>query len=220
MKKRKSLDSKLAIELAVSLHIFELIRVYLVCLRCNRFEKQFLQWWLQVDNNFFPKQIVNQLIIIFFPRCSCTNVSQFFSCVIHEWLKLYGHNIANNIHSIHFDWMQILLYAFPACCDGSIFYCLNHGTYTPRLNPRFTYRQSIQRVLFTLKSIDLISVGWSKIWILIKIRDLLSALSNRLCLFPWNFAEKLFCEKMTLTCLQLEHWGDACGADWKNSSKD
>lgn len=34
--------------------------------------------------------------------------------------------------------MQICQDDFLACCDGTIFYCLNHGTCTLRLNSRST----------------------------------------------------------------------------------
>lgn len=57
------------------------------------------------------------------------------------------------------------------------------------------YSQSIQS--FVLKSIDSISVGWSKIWIFIKIGDLLSALPNRIWLFSWHSSDDLFVEKKT-----------------------
>lgn len=138
----------------MSLHIFELIRVYLVCLRCNKFEKQFLQWWYEVDNNFFffSKQIADQLIKLFFLDAYV----QILPCCLLVWLLrswnsfteiIQGHSVANNIHTVHFVWMQISQVDFLTCCYSKIS-CLNCGMSTFPLHSRSTCSQSIQSFVY------------------------------------------------------------------------
>lgn len=103
---------------------------------------------------------------------------------------IQGCNITNNMH---FDWMQIFQDDFLACCDSTIFYCLNHGTCTLRLNP--VYHQSIQSfVYFEINRFDECGVEQD---LNHKRRVFLPALQNRLLLFSWCFSDNLLIEKKT-----------------------
>lgn len=98
---------------------------------------------------FFPKQIADQLIKLFFLDAYV----QILHCCLIVWLLrswnsfteiIHGRSVANNIQTVHFVWMQISQVDFLTCCYSKIFSCLDFGMSTFPLHSGSMCSQSIQ----------------------------------------------------------------------------